>query len=513
MEIGIAHFFLFISSMFSLSLFFYTLTRKHSPLNISFGLFALTCAFYALGYGFELLSVNLDDMLFWSRIQYIGIPFQSALFILFSICYIGKDGLLTAKRVFLIFLIPVISFIARWTNPHHLLFYSEPSIYHSSIGPLLSFKPGPFYYLHISYLIIALILATVLLVRFLIGTLSLYRNQALLIVGALIIQWSALLIYLLGISPDNFDINPFMFSISALLYGIGIYRFSLFDIAPVARATVFDEMQDAVLVFDPEMRLVDFNKRCSALFDNVNKKNIGRDIKELFNDFPVILKAVSGEILPETVFSCEEENKLLSFKFLLQQLSGRKGRTVGSILTFHDVTEQKKLMAELENLAAIDSLTGIFNRRQLLWQAEVELKRSERKSEPVSMMMIDIDHFKLVNDTYGHQCGDLVLQEFTKIAEKNVRGIDIFGRYGGEEFVIVMPETGKAAAMEISERLRVKTEEMIVKCKGRNINITVSIGLSGNWELDRVLIDKLIGEADKALYKAKQSGRNRVCSS
>jgi len=510
MHVGPSHVFLFLSCTLTLSLFIYTLSRKHTLLNVSFGFFALACAFYALGYGFELLSIDLESMLFWSRVQYIGIPFISSLFMIFSICYIGKENLLKKPVVFLIFIIPVISLIARWTNHFHSLFYLNPSVFYSDNGVFLSFDAGPLYFLHILYSIVTLLISTILFVRFLSRTFSVYRKQTILIFSALAVQWAALLVYLSGFGPDYYDINPFLFSISTLFYAVGIYRYSLFSIVPVARAKVFDEMNDAVLVVDPEQRLVDFNKRCFALFDNIHKHNIGKDIRILFTEYPEIINMITNPQKSGIEFSWKGGIEPQCFRLSLKELEGRKARMAGSILTFHDITDQKRFIAELENLAAIDLLTGIYNRRQLLIQAEIEIKRTLRTKKPLSLLIIDLDHFKAVNDNHGHHGGDVVLRAFSEMVQRNIREIDVFGRYGGEEFIIVMPETARETACEIAERLRVKTEEMTIIFNDKIIKITISIGLSFSRDYEAVTFDKLVQDADRALYTVKENGRNKI---
>jgi diguanylate cyclase (GGDEF)-like protein len=124
--------------------------------------------------------------------------------------------------------------------------------------------------------------------------------------------------------------------------------------------------------------------------------------------------------------------------------------------------------------------------------------------------MFDIDHFKNVNDTWGHQCGDQVLKEFAATIADNIRDVDQLGRFGGEEFILIMPESNRKVAAAISERLRQAIEKMILNLDGNITGITVSIGIAGRWNDENISIDSLIKYADKALYAAKQNGRNRV---
>ncbi|MFA5083022.1 MAG: sensor domain-containing diguanylate cyclase [Hydrogenophilaceae bacterium] len=178
---------------------------------------------------------------------------------------------------------------------------------------------------------------------------------------------------------------------------------------------------------------------------------------------------------------------------------------------FYDITEQKKLERQMELLAQTDPLTSLANRRHFMAIAENELARTTRYGGSLSMLMLDIDHFKHVNDTHGHTTGDAVLVRLGELCHEALRAIDTVGRMGGEEFAVVLPQTGPRQAIEAAERLRVligKTE--IPLEHGLPLQFTVSIGvvtLSGRSSN----IDTLLNQADTALYEAKRSGRNRVC--
>jgi hypothetical protein len=172
-----------------------------------------------------------------------------------------------------------------------------------------------------------------------------------------------------------------------------------------------------------------------------------------------------------------------------------------------NITERKRLELELTKQAHLDYLTGLSNRRHFMLQGEIELSRAIRYNTPLSLLMLDIDFFKNVNDTYGHQVGDTVLQVLGKICLDTLRQVDIAGRLGGEEFAVILPETTIEEAIEVAERLRevVAKVEMTVP-----LYLTVSIGVTTLKNKD-TSIDMLLNQADKALYEAKEAGRNKVC--
>ena len=172
------------------------------------------------------------------------------------------------------------------------------------------------------------------------------------------------------------------------------------------------------------------------------------------------------------------------------------------------------LYDEIKKLSIIDPLTQCFNRGYLMKNLSKEIKRSIRYKNNLYIVMSDIDHFKNINDSYGHQAGDLVLKEFANLIMKNFRyEIDWLARYGGEEFIIVLPETGRDGAWQAAERLRKKVSEMIIPVKEEKIQITASFGISGfegHNSVANISANALIEEADKCLYQAKREGRNRV---
>jgi diguanylate cyclase (GGDEF)-like protein len=172
------------------------------------------------------------------------------------------------------------------------------------------------------------------------------------------------------------------------------------------------------------------------------------------------------------------------------------------------VTANRRLVRQ----SVTDSMTGLYNHKKLLDWLEIEFKRAERNLEPLSCIMVDIDHFKQVNDTYGHRFGDFVLQEFSSLLRANIRTIDILGRYGGEEFLIILPNTAAVGAVNLGEKLRATVEQYNIVQDGHQIHITASFGIASTSDGQVFNHDQLLQMTDKALYVAKQSGRNRVCS-
>jgi diguanylate cyclase (GGDEF)-like protein len=169
-----------------------------------------------------------------------------------------------------------------------------------------------------------------------------------------------------------------------------------------------------------------------------------------------------------------------------------------------------RLYETIQKLAIFDGLTGVYMRRHFLERVDEEVKRADYHKLNISFLMVDIDHFKACNDRYGHLVGDVVLSEIAGILKKNVREIDIICRYGGEEFAIALPDTGKKAATLVAERIRVMVQDYKFRAFDETPRVTVSIGIS-SYPADGKTMVELIEAADKALYTAKHSGRNMVC--
>ncbi len=181
----------------------------------------------------------------------------------------------------------------------------------------------------------------------------------------------------------------------------------------------------------------------------------------------------------------------------------------GYSLVLRDITDSRESLDAVLKAALIDQLTGVANRRSFFEVAELELARYARKPRPIALLLIDIDHFKLVNDNHGHAAGDAVIVSLARLLQDSVRSIDIVARLGGEEFVILLPSTSADMAERIAERIRRKVAALRVETEAGDIHCTVSIGVTevgaGTEE-----VTKLLASADKALYAAKNAGRNRV---
>src|SRR3569623_1056695 len=205
-----------------------------------------------------------------------------------------------------------------------------------------------------------------------------------------------------------------------------------------------------------------------------------------------------------------KDGTLLSALVSATAVRDAEGRFVMSRSTLFDLTERIRLEAELARQARGDVLTGLNYRRHFFELAERELARSKRHAQGFSILMLDVDHFKAVNDTYGHDAGDEVLRRLSEVCIETLREIDIVGRIGGEEFAVLLPETAGVRAVDAAERLRLAIAAAAVPARGESVHFTVSIGVT-SFTPDDEQADTLLERADAAMYRAKRAGLNRVC--
>jgi diguanylate cyclase (GGDEF)-like protein len=176
-----------------------------------------------------------------------------------------------------------------------------------------------------------------------------------------------------------------------------------------------------------------------------------------------------------------------------------------------EVDSLRRQVEELSALVSIDALTGLYNFRHFKTVLQAEMDRSKRSGIPTSLVMVDVDNFKAVNDTYGHEKGNRVLSHLADILRSEVRTTDIVCRYGGEEFAMIFPETHLNLAVKVADRIRIKVASQAAAIDDDEIKLTVSMGASVYMKTSVIGFNDFVASVDKYLYEAKQSGRNCIC--
>ena len=270
-------------------------------------------------------------------------------------------------------------------------------------------------------------------------------------------------------------------------------------------STLILDAREGIVVTDPYGKVVLTNSAASELLSKNQETISAGGMKALFDDAEVpIAHIIEGSPTNTPSTLVPYRNKTLSVQ--LAEVLTKNGTSVGTAAIFKDVTAEIKTQEDLKQLARTDNLTGLYNRRHFDETSKIELSRAVRYHHPISVLIIDIDHFKMVNDTHGHNVGDTVIKAISKLIKEAIREFDIACRYGGEEFVVLLPNAPVQDAYAFCERLR----KMIEAWHLGDLSVTVSIGLAGAPPNPQTSIDDLVKAADLQLYQAKHAGRNQV---
>ena len=217
--------------------------------------------------------------------------------------------------------------------------------------------------------------------------------------------------------------------------------------------------------------------------------------------------------IKEKVFNDKNSSRLQSLEIQYKVEAARREAVIHQLRNIeleNEIKERKRVEKELQRLAITDELTSLFNRRYFFEKANYELKRAHRSNNHLTIVMIDVDKFKQINDTYGHTAGDQALVRCGKIFKENLREIDLVSRFGGDEFTILLPDTDCSRAIEIMERIRTKLSSPVDI--GRiSLILKISVGISCLNRQQRDTLDLLLERADQALYRAKSTGRDKIC--
>lgn len=275
-----------------------------------------------------------------------------------------------------------------------------------------------------------------------------------------------------------------------------------------------DRLSEGITIIDSEDKLVLFNTQAAEYLgiDDLNIK-VGTSLQDIIKHRDDGEDVDSSSLLLQQIDVSREGKS----QFFERDIDGGRVLSVraspipgGGVITLYtDITERKAFEKRLIEMATRDELTGLINRREFFTLGHHEEQRAWREGHVVSVMMVDADYFKKINDTYGHATGDDVLRNLADNCRKIFRKTDVVGRYGGEEFSVILPGAQEEMAKIIAERLRKLVEESKVHTDQGDVSYTVSIGIASASGKD-VNIEELLDRADRALYTAKAQGRNRA---
>ena len=217
----------------------------------------------------------------------------------------------------------------------------------------------------------------------------------------------------------------------------------------------------------------------------------------------------NGERIRTQILNYAKDGQPLWLDINIVPIHNEQGQLAYFAAIERDLTEHKLLQSRLEVLASTDALTGLPNRQAIMNKAEKEFARARQTQSPLSIVMIDVDHFKAINDQHGHAAGDHVLKEVGTICQDVLRGSDVIGRIGGEEFVLLLPGAAQDSAEQVAERMRARLAGTQIQLQNQTFNVTASFGVA-TLSSDDNSLQEILDRADEAMYHAKHGGRNQV---
>ena len=442
---------------------------------------------------------------FWLDITYLGVVTVPPALFVFSLQLANLTHWLKRPLAVLIYLVPVIVLILFFTDPYHGFFFAGRR--KENVAYILD--AGPVFWFNVAFSYALILFATILFVRTYLRSSGVYRKQVGLVIFAMSIPWVNSIIFMLGINPlPGADNTPFSFTIAAVAFAYSLLRHHLLDVVPVARDVLIEKMADGVLVLDSQNRVVDINQTAKTLL-NVSEDALGLPAEQMLSHLGAKCRdAFSSQ---RSDFNVELKGNITTYlEAKSTPIRDQKNNLLGRLIVLHDITKLKGIQNELRLLASRDSLTGAVNRRHFMELAKRELTRAKRYKRSFALILMDMDGFKKVNDTYGHQAGDQALLMLKRICTQGTRIVDVFARFGGEEFALMMPETSLDSAAIIAERLRATLESTVIKSGSHKFNVTISMGVTECGRRKDDTLDAMLSRADKALYHAKEKGRNQV---
>lgn len=473
-------------------------TISHHTVEKSLYLLPLSIVnlFFVFGNYLEIVAPTLEAAFYGVRVQYMGSPFLLPLLYLFYRDFYGKKRFTPLQHI-LLFAIPALSAASLQLFPLVRLQYGD--IWFGADGLVSSVRhtDGIAYLLGIVLNYACVILSLRLIFKSVRSHRGAKRRQSIVLLTGWIFPLAANVSFLFFGGSGSYDFTPIAYvtAMASLLYAA--LTQNLLNVLPLARAQVMDELGDAFVVCDASFRFLDANRAAKQLFPELSAMTAGDSMEQAqgFQSQGELRLRQDGE---------ERWYKVTTHPILQNTAGG------GACIVFRDVTTETRLLENLRRQATVDALTGVYNRGaffDLAWQT---LLRNREQARDSALLMIDADHFKRVNDDYGHLCGDAVLKAIAQAAQARLRRNDLVGRYGGEEFAVLLENRSREEAVEAAETLRQTIGSMTVACQDKSIRVTVSIGVAHCKAGCCETPEELLNRADEALYLSKSGGRNRT---
>lgn len=651
--------------------FFYLCRYTSKPGVPMLSLYLLTVLGWMICNVLELVTLSEEGTLLWAQITYIFIVSAPVFWVFFVYDYFGYRNWIKLPGMLWYWVIPFLTLLAVFTNSWHHLFWRQISFL--PVGNFLAMRVvhGPLYVVIWIFSQVMILTGVIFMLRENFLHIRFYRDQIKWILAAAVITTLSNSVYVIGALPEvRKDYTPVALALSGLCFVAAVSRHQFIKIAPIGTETLFETIDDSILVVNTDSIIVNASKSIHRLFNIQQDDLVGKSLSEVFSQYPAFCEAVL-KLADEPFELCLEEHPPFFVSIKLASVQDYSKFLRGKLVLVRDITQQKlvqlaeqqerafaealskiaaalnstrnleelfemiigyaaevndcasadimmvegdyarvvcshnqelnglrlsveetenlrwmtenkqavlmsdvrnspgwklvpgtewirsyvgapvmasgkvigfinlnsaktgqydeKVVArlsafadqasiaiqnartykELEELANLDGLTYLYNRRCFFDLANREFARVKRHQRALAAMMIDVDHFKIINDSFGHRVGDQVLYRIAQICKEGLRTIDLIGRYGGEEFAVILPDTNQAEAQYVAERICRQIASAKIDTPAGEQHVTVSIGVA-IFDSSCLRLEDLLAHSDQAMYRAKDNGRNRV---
>lgn len=496
--------------------------------------FCIAGALYSMGYAIELGTITLDQFYFVIKIEYLGICALPIFIVILILEVIDRRDLINPFMIIGVMALPVLTYALVFTAPLHHLYYTSIALNSMSGLTIAELEKGFWYYPFVIYINCLLLGNLVFLGYMIIHSKEVLQRQYRFLFFALLVPVMGSTSYYFGFSPYGMDPTPFSLIGTSAILIYALNQELLISIASRLREKIFNNTPVMILILNKHQEIIDYNVKIINVFQIKTHQILGKSVREVFKDHPALVEFITEpinddkrlenrELLKNLKHHCNEYrltdigNKKIHlqlatdtyFKVQRSLIDNSRGKVIGQYIVIDDITHEALILNKLDHMAKHDTLTGIMNRASFYSVSRTYIER-QPFGEWCSLLMIDIDHFKKVNDQYGHLAGDDVLKGVCKIFSEHIRETDIVGRFGGEEFVLFMAGAGIEVSQRLAERLRELVENTQFMYNGNAISITISIGVATASKDETLKLEKLLDIADQTMYLAKKNGRNRV---
>lgn len=491
-----------ISLAISLCLAVHALTNQRHPTARAFGYLMACISLLTTTYIIKLCSVYIEAKLFWAAINLGVITLCSTLWLRLALMVTNHNKIANAPAFMMFAIISSIAvFLFVLTNEEHQLFWTNiehlqgQADYRATFG--IAYKA--FHFVIVGLLSISVVL---FLRNYKLNNQRVRKQVIWLTIGTLIPIVGRVLKYSFDwYMPHNLDEVILLVTLSCLCLAFALIRYNTFNFSPINRAKIIETLPLGIIIVNSEYHIMEVNSLASSVLKKNNRDIIGAPL----NHF--LPRIVDKQYFEVPVHDLEHTSW---YRIQKDKIESSNSKLLGYTITLSNITEQKETEQQLQAIARHDFLTGLFNRRAVEEIAEKDFEYCSRNQLDYSIALIDLDLFKRINDSLGHDIGDQVLKLFSKLLQSVLNDSDVVGRYGGEEFILAVNEKPEHL-VRVLELLRSILDSRIHYELGLSEPIRFTAGIADIQSANKKSLAKLISAADEALYEGKHSGRNQTC--